>query len=100
MPQARAAGGPISAGQAYLVGERGPELITAARSGYVHPTGSFGIGGQVAGAGGITVSPVFNMTFNGKTDSEDVVDQIRRILRDEVRETFRGVFSDTSMRFA
>ena len=100
MPQARAAGGPISAGQAYLVGERGPELITAARSGYVHPTGSFGIGGQVAGAGGITVSPVFNMTFNGKTDSEDVVEQIRRVLRDEVRETFRGVFSDTSMRFA
>lgn len=97
---ARAAGGPISAGQAYLVGERGPELITASRSGYVHPTGSFGIGGQAAGAGGITVSPVFNMTFNGKTDSEDVVDQIRRVLRDEVRETFRGVFSDTSMRFA
>jgi TP901 family phage tail tape measure protein len=97
---ARAAGGPVSAGQSYLVGERGPELITPSRSGYVHPTGSFGIGGQTAGAGGITVSPVFNMTFNGKTDSEDVVEQIRRVLRDEVRETFRGVFSDTSMRFA
>ena len=41
-----------------------------------------------------------NMTFNGKTDSEDVVQQIRRVLRDEVRETFRGVFADTSMRFA
>jgi hypothetical protein len=40
------------------------------------------------------------MTFNGKADSEDVVQQIRRVLRDEVRETFRGVFADTSMRFA
>ena len=94
-PEARASGGPVSAGRSYLVGEQGPELITPRRSGFVHPNGSFG--GQ---AGGITVAPVFNMTFNGKADSEDVVDQIRRVLRDEVRETFRGVFSDTSMRFA
>ncbi|OYX99788.1 MAG: phage tail tape measure protein [Hyphomicrobium sp. 32-62-53] len=94
-PEARARGGPVSAGRPYIVGEQGPELITPRRSGFVHPNGSFG--GQ---AGGITVSPVFNMTFTGKTDSEDVVDQIRRVLRDEVRETFRGVFSDTSMRFA
>lgn len=89
----RAGGGPISRGSTYMVGERGPELITAGRSGYVNRAGSFP-------AGGITVSPVFNMTFNGKTDSEDVVQQIRRVLRDEVRETFRGVFADTSMRFA
>ena len=94
-PEARARGGPVSAGRPYLVGEQGPELITPRRSGFVHPNGSFG--GQ---QGGITVAPVFNMTFTGKTDSEDVVDQIRRVLRDEVRETFRGVFSDTSMRFA
>ena len=90
----RAKGGPISRGSSYLVGERGPELITAGRSGYVNPAGSTG------GAGGINVSPVFNMTFNGKTDAEDVVEQIRRVLRDEVRETFRGVFADTSMRFS
>jgi TP901 family phage tail tape measure protein len=89
----RATGGPISRGSTYLVGERGPELITAGRSGYVNRAGSFA-------AGGITVSPVFNMTFNGRTDAEDVVQQIRRVLRDEVRETFRGVFADTSMRFA
>jgi TP901 family phage tail tape measure protein len=89
----RAKGGPISRGSTYMVGERGPELITAGRSGYVNKAGLFP-------AGGITVSPVFNMTFNGKTDSEDVVQQIRRVLRDEVRETFRGVFADTSMRFA
>jgi len=88
----RATGGPISRGSTYMVGERGPELITAGRSGYVNKAGS-------VGAGGITVSPVFNMTFHGKTDAEDVVQQIRRVLRDEVRETFRGVFADTSMRF-
>lgn len=91
---ARAGGGPVSRGSTYMVGERGPELITAGRSGYVNKAGSGG------GAGSMTVAPVFNMTFNGKTDPEDVVQQIRRVLRDEVRETFRGVFSDTSMRFA
>ena len=89
----RAKGGPISRGSRYLVGERGPELITAGRSGYVNPAGS-------ATTGGVTVSPVFNMTFNGKTDADDVVEKIRRVMRDEVRETFRGVFADTGMRFS
>jgi TP901 family phage tail tape measure protein len=89
----RATGGPISRGSTYLVGERGPELITAGRSGYVNRAGSLP-------AGGITVSPVFNMSFNGRTDPEDVVQQIRRVLRDEVRETFRGVYADAGLRFA
>lgn len=31
-----ATGGPVKAGQPYLVGEEGPELITPARDGYVH----------------------------------------------------------------
>lgn len=34
---ARAKGGPISRGERVLVGEEGPEVITARRSGYVHP---------------------------------------------------------------
>jgi TP901 family phage tail tape measure protein len=91
---ARARGGPVSRGSTYMVGEKGPELITAGRSGYVNKAGA------AAQAGPITVAPVFNMTFNGKTEPEDVVQQIRRVLRDEVRETFRGVFSDTGMRMA
>ena len=89
----RATGGPVSRGAAYMVGERGPELITAGRSGYVNKAGSLP-------TGGITVSPVFNMTFNGRTEPEDVVQQIRRVLRDEVRETFRGVYADAGLRFA
>ena len=39
----RAAGGPVTAGGTYLVGERGPELLTmGARSGYVTPNGGMG----------------------------------------------------------
>lgn len=93
-PGARAKGGPISQGSTYLVGERGPELITPGRSGYVNPAGASPQGGP------ITVSPVFNMTFNGKADPEMTAEHIRRVLRDEVREVFRGVYSDTGMRFA
>ena len=39
----RANGGPVAAGGTYLVGERGPELLTmGARSGYVTPNGGMG----------------------------------------------------------
>jgi hypothetical protein len=38
-----AAGGPVSAGGTYVVGERGPELLTmGARSGYITPNGALG----------------------------------------------------------
>lgn len=36
----RAEGGPVGAGRTYMVGERGPELFTATRSGYIHPNPS------------------------------------------------------------
>ena len=42
---ARADGGPVSAGGAYLVGERGPELFRPASGGAVEPLG--GLGGGV-----------------------------------------------------
>lgn len=41
----RAAGGPVQAGQAYLVGEHGPELFAPGQSGRVHPMGK-GTGSQ------------------------------------------------------
>lgn len=43
----RAKGGSVSAGQPYLVGERGPELFMPGRSGGIAPTGSFGGGVNV-----------------------------------------------------
>ncbi len=39
-PEARAAGGPITAGRPYLVGENGPEIITPNRDAYVVPNGA------------------------------------------------------------
>jgi hypothetical protein len=53
-PQTRATGGPLMAGQTALVGEKGPEIITASQDMMVKPTnqvGSFATGGA-------------NVTFN------------------------------------
>lgn len=43
---ARASGGPVAAGRAYLVGERGPELFIPRASGGIVPNGGFGGGGR------------------------------------------------------
>jgi len=43
IPQ-RANGGPVSAGQSYLVGERGPELFMPRSSGSIYPNDAMGMG--------------------------------------------------------
>jgi len=40
----------------------------------------------------------FNITFNGNGGNN--VDEIRRVLREEVHKAFRGVYADAGMRFA
>lgn len=47
----KAAGGPVSAGSSYLVGERGPEMFVPRTSGSIYPNDAMGIGG-----GNITVN--------------------------------------------
>jgi hypothetical protein len=42
---ARASGGPVSAGQPYLVGERGPELFMPRSSGSIYPNDAIGMAG-------------------------------------------------------
>lgn len=41
----RAAGGPVSAGSPYIVGERGPELFMPRSSGSIYPNDAMGMGG-------------------------------------------------------
>lgn len=50
IPPGRAAGGPVSAGQAYIVGEDGPELFVPGASGSIVSNG----GGRSAGGAGAT----------------------------------------------
>jgi len=90
----RAGGGSISRGSTYMVGERGPELITASRSGYVSPNRSGAPGSS------ITVAPSFTFNAMSAADAGIIEAQVRRTLQNEVQEMFRGVYADAGMRFA
>jgi hypothetical protein len=72
----RAAGGPVSGGTTYLVGEKGPELFTPSSSGSIIPNNRIGGG-----------SGVINITVNGAIDAEGTARQIVDILN---RATARG----------
>jgi hypothetical protein len=76
----RAAGGPVSAGTTYLVGEKGPELFTPSRSGNIIPNGSMNGG-----------SNVINITVNGAIDPISTARQITQILNREA--TLSGTFN-------
>jgi hypothetical protein len=75
----RAAGGPVSAGTTYLVGEAGPELFTSSTSGTIIPNNAMG--------GGNTV----NITVNGAIDPISTARQIANILNREA--TISGSFN-------
>ena len=74
----KAAGGPVSGGTTYLVGERGPELFTPSGSGTIIPNHRLGVGG-----GGST----YNITVNGAIDPEGTARTIINILNNS---TYRG----------
>jgi phage-related protein len=68
----KAAGGPVTKGTTYLVGEKGPELFTPKSSGSIIPNNRLSMGG-----GG-----TINITVNGAIDSESTARQIVKILND------------------
>lgn len=72
----RAAGGPVTGGTTYLVGEKGPELFTPGSSGNIIPNNRLGGGGGT-----------INITVNGALDAEGTARQIVDILN---RATARG----------
>ena len=75
----KAAGGPVSGGTTYLVGEKGPELFTPGSNGTIIPNNRLSKGG---GGGS-----VINITVNGAIDAEGTARQIVDILN---RATARG----------
>lgn len=72
----RAAGGPVTGGTTYLVGEKGPELFTPGSSGNIIPNNRLSGGGST-----------INITVNGAIDAEGTARQIVDILN---RATARG----------
>lgn len=69
--QGKMAGGPVNAGQPYLVGERGPELMVPGQNGMVIPNGVLGRGGN----DGATVQN--NFVVSGDV-SQQTIDRLQR----------------------
>jgi hypothetical protein len=72
-PKTRAAGGSVMGGQAYRVGEFGPEMFVPAGSGSIRPAG---------GGGGNTV-----ININGVIDAESARRSIEKLLQNSARRT-------------
>lgn len=71
----RAAGGPVSAGRRYLIGERGPELFVPNSSGSIIPNHALG------GGGGITVNVNAGMGADPQSIGNAVVSALRSWVR-------------------
>lgn len=69
----KAAGGPVSMGRAYIVGEQGPELFVPGSSGTILPHSMLSSGGMVAAGGGGEIHIHVNAPVYGVNDMEDVV---------------------------
>ncbi|RWX72607.1 phage tail tape measure protein [Mesorhizobium sp. M2A.F.Ca.ET.039.01.1.1] len=83
----RAGGGPVRRGASYLVGERGPEVVTMGGSGHVRPNSSLG--------GGMSVS-FGDIVIQGVSDTEAVL----RRLKSEIESTLRGVQADYGLKMS
>jgi hypothetical protein len=71
-PKKRATGGPVFAGESYLVGEAGPELYTAQQNGTI--TRNSALGGV-------------NITINGAVDPEGTRRQLEKLFQNSSRRT-------------
>lgn len=104
---ARAAGGPVSGGGTYLVGENGPELFRPRGSGSIVPNGetmaalrnsaaASGSGSRPAAGGGISVS-VSGIAINGVQDIRGAAREIAAMIEDEIRQRMQAVHADVGV---
>lgn len=75
LPQRRALGGPVTAGESYLVGERGPELFMPKQSGQIIPNG----------AGGGTLAITFNVNSLDPRAAAAVIAENERTITNVIR---------------
>jgi hypothetical protein len=73
----RAVGGPVSAMDSYMVGERGPELFTPGAGGFITPNNRLGGGSST----NITINVTAGMGTNGAQLGQEIVSAIKRYER-------------------
>lgn len=82
-----AAGGPVSAGSSYVVGEKGPELFVPHASGTIVPNNKMG-GGSGSGSGSVTVN--YNIAAGvSRAELVPILEQERRRLKAEIPDMVR-----------
>ena len=82
----RAEGGPVSAGGAFVVGEKGPELFVPHSSGSIVPNGA--MGSSSGGTGGVTVN--YNIAAGvSRAELVPILEQERRRLKAEIPDMVR-----------
>lgn len=82
----RAGGGPVGAGNAYVVGEKGPELFVPSSSGSIIPNG----GGSGRGSGGSSINVTYNIASGvSRSDLAPILEQERRRLKAEIPDMVR-----------
>jgi phage-related minor tail protein len=86
MLPARAMGGQVTGGRAYMVGERGPEMIVPQRNGNVVPNNQLG--------GGVTV----NQTINVSTGVQQTVRAEIKTLMPQIAEASKAAVADAVRR--
>ena len=72
-PGARAGGGPVGAGQPYVVGEQGPELFVPSAAGNIVPNS------QTSGAGSVTVNVDMSGNSGGTSNPSQALEFGRRV---------------------
>ena len=90
---ARAAGGPVSAGGLYLVGEQGPELFRPSGSGAIVPNHALGVGGVVVNVIGAPSQPEVQESTgaDGRTQIDLIFKEVDRRIDDKLqRATLQG----------
>jgi hypothetical protein len=68
-PAGRARGGNVTSNRSYLVGERGPEIFSTNRPGFITANNDIGAGAGRAARVEIIPSPFFNVVVDGRADS-------------------------------
>jgi hypothetical protein len=82
-----AAGGPVSGGSPYVVGEKGPELFVPHASGTIVPNNKMG-GGSGSGSGSVTVN--YNIAAGvSRAELAPILEQERRRLKAEIPDMVR-----------
>lgn len=77
----KAEGGPVSSGQSYIVGERGPEMFMPSTSGTIIPNNRLGMGGGAA----VVVNLSGNFYGTDESASRKFADEIARIITQQLK---------------